>query len=249
MNSKRSCVVVFAKSPRAGRVKTRLVPPLSPHEAAELHRACLLGTLRVVLSMPGNVTKAIYWSGHRAIAVPRSLRRKIEMQSQRGADLGARMSNAMRELLGRRGFGAAVIIGGDHPTLPRKHVLQALGALRCADVVLGPSKDGGYYLVGCRRWIPEMFRRIPWGTARVFRATSTRLKQLRVPFSVLPQWYDIDRPRDLTTLRRELARRPKDSIYPSELKALLEGLDTEARRSSHRRQRRRRSRKRPLARA
>ena len=180
--------------------------------------------------------------------LPRNWRRKLQIRRQRGAALGARMSNAVAELLAG-GWGRVVIVGGDHPTLPRARLLEAFRKLERADVVLGPSLDGGYYLVGCGRWLPVMFEGIPWGTSRVFRATRMRLARLGIPMAVLRPWYDVDRPRDLARLRRELARRPRDDNYPRELKDFLERLEGRIRRSSRRLRPRRRSRKRQPGRA
>ena len=216
----RSCVVVFAKSPRLGAVKTRFTPPLSARQALELHRACLLGTLRVVLSLPSTIEKALYWSGKESFHLPRGWRPKLVVRRQRGMDLGARMSNAIAELL-ERGYERVMIIGSDHPTLARARLLEALRRLERAEVALGPSLDGGYYLVACRRWIPAMFQEISWGTSRVFRSTRARLARLGVRLSILEPWYDVDRPSDLARARRNLARRPKDRTYPIELTGFL----------------------------
>lgn len=248
MSRLHSCVVVFAKSPRLGAVKTRLIPRLSRHEALEVHRVCLLGTLRVVLSLPQHIAKAIYWSGSGAMALPPSWRRKLQIRRQRGADLGARMSHAMAEWLAA-GWGRVVIVGGDHPTLPRARLLDAFRKLERAEVVLGPSLDGGYYLVGCRRWIPALFEKIPWGTARVLRVTRSRLARLGIPTAVLRPWYDVDRAGDLVRLRRELARPPRDNNDPRELRDFLNRLEGRIRQSSRRPRRDRQNKRRQPGRA
>ena len=98
-----------------------------------------------------------------------------------------------------------VLIGSDAPTLPVAHVTAGLRALRRARVVLGPSLDGGYYLVGFRAPLPDVFTRMPWGGASVLARTLTRLRRARITPAVLPAWYDVDTPADLDLLTRHLA--------------------------------------------
>lgn len=219
----RACVVVFAKSPRLGAVKTRFTPLLSPSQALELHRACLLGTLRLALSLPHEIDKAIYWSAEPACRLPKRWRHRLKIGRQRGRHLGARMSNAVQELLDR-GYERVMIVGSDHPTLAPARLLEALRKLKRAEVVLGPSRDGGYYLVACRRWVPAMFQGIAWGTSRVFRSTRARLAREGVRLAILEPWYDLDRPSDLARARRDLARRARDWTYPIELAGFLSGV-------------------------
>src|SRR5262245_18954895 len=117
------------------------------------------------------------------------------------------MQAALLDLLPRR-YRRVVILGADSPTLPVKLVVKAVTALADRDVVLGPADDGGYYLLGARTVIPEMFRGIAWGGPRVYADTVRILKLLGAAPVELPPWHDVDTPEDLARLRAELAAWP-----------------------------------------
>lgn len=202
--------MLFARAPQRGRVKTRLVPPLTAHQALALHLACLEATARLLASLPNRIHRFLYLTGTPRRA-RRSMRRlglpaAVTVRTQRGRDLGARLERMFRELFAA-GYERVLVIGSDTPTLPRTRLLEALASLRRVEVVVGPTEDGGYYLIGCRRSpLPDIFRGIPWGTAQTFARTRARLRRTRVRFRVLPRWYDVDRPADLARLAREVAR-------------------------------------------
>jgi rSAM/selenodomain-associated transferase 1 len=123
--------------------------------------------------------------------------------AQRGATLGARMRNGVNDLI-NVGFGPIVLVGADLPTLPSTFVQDAFE--RLADpadrLVLGPAKDGGYYLIGLKRMHKELFVGIPWGTADVLRSTRAAADALNLPVSLLPTWYDVDQVTDLDSMRQ-----------------------------------------------
>jgi hypothetical protein len=152
-----TAVVVFAKAPRAGAVKTRLCPPLSPAAAARLYRCFLLDTLDRVQTLPG-VTPAVAYAPGRARAFFAAARPGMLLVPPGGGDLGARMARVVERLLGG-GFAAVVILGADSPTLPGSHLRAAVRLLgsAAADGVIGPSEDGGYYLIGLRAPCPALF--------------------------------------------------------------------------------------------
>jgi rSAM/selenodomain-associated transferase 1 len=129
---------------------------------------------------------------------------------QRPGDLGRRLALAFRDLL-QLGLGPVVVIGSDVPSLPTSVLRQALSSCEdCRlDGVIGPSEDGGYYLIGLRKPCPELFRSIAWSTSRVFEQTMLRARTQRLRIKVLPRGWDVDTPDDLQRLRRWLrARRP-----------------------------------------
>jgi hypothetical protein len=205
--------VLFARHP-AARVKTRLVPPLTPAEARRLHAACLESSLRLAASLPRRVHRWLYLT-----PAPRGTRFRLprgsRVRAQRGRDLGARLRGALRELT-RQGYARVVFIGSDSPTLPRAYLQRAFASLARADAVLGPARDGGYTLIGLRA-VPgaeEVFRGIAWGTARAFRQTLARLRRAKRRTVILPVWYDVDVPADLRRLRRELARSRSPHLAP-----------------------------------
>jgi len=207
--------VLFARHP-AGRVKTRLVPPLTPGEARRLHTACLESSLRLAASLPRRVHRWLYLTP----APPRTrfrLRRPrgFRLRAQRSRGLGARLRAALRELT-QQGYTRVVFIGSDSPTLPRVSLQRAFSSLARADAVLGPARDGGYTLIGLRAvpGIEEVFCGIAWGTARALRQTRARLRRMRQRTVILPVWYDVDMPADLQRLRREIRRSRRPHLAP-----------------------------------
>jgi hypothetical protein len=201
----KTALVVFARHPR-GRVKTRLAPALTPAAARQLHVACLESTLRVADSLPRRVARFLYLTASRR-RHDLNLPRRFRLRTQRGRDLGARLRAALRALIAA-GYRRVVFIGSDSPTLPAPRLRRALSALGRAEAVLGPARDGGYYLIGLRaKRNPStaVFRGIDWGTPRAFRQQRARLRRLQLPTVVLPAWYDVDVPADLTRLQRDVA--------------------------------------------
>lgn len=205
--SRTAALVLFARHP-SGRVKTRLVPPLTPAQALDLHTACLESTARLAAALPSTIDKWLYLTppargGRRRLRLPGGLR----LRRQRGRDLGARLQAALAELRAR-GYRRAVFIGSDSPTLAPRRLRQAFAALQRARAVIGPARDGGYYLIGLRMdaGLPRIFRGISWGTRHAFRQTLARLRRAGLRTVVLPQGYDVDVPADLKPLRRDLAR-------------------------------------------
>ena len=195
-------VVMFVREPEPGAVKTRLTPALGAAGAAALYRAftedlCAALSRRFRLALacsPGTE------SPHFA-----RLRRRygLLLLAQGTGDLGARMERVAAVALTRAS--RVVLVGSDAPTLPAARVEEALRWLRRRHVALGPSLDGGYYLLGLRAPLPEIFTHIPWGSERVLTRTLARLRTEGVSYHLLPCGYDIDTPADVAVLRRHLA--------------------------------------------
>lgn len=197
----RDCaLVVFAKAPIPGTVKTRLVPPLTHPQAARLHAAFVEDTLQKVarLEMSRYLAYAPIPRTPPLLACAR--RYRARMIAQGAGDLGARMQRVTQRLLSR--YSKVLIIGTDSPTLPGAFIDEARRQLDRADLVFGPSEDGGYYLLGQRRLCPDIFTGIGWGGPDVLAATLKKVPRERV--ALLPTWYDIDRPIDLARLRADL---------------------------------------------
>ena len=204
-------LVIFAKAPLVGQVKTRLCPPLLPEEAAELarcflvdmvERACRLPTVQVYLA----ITPAESEPAFRAL-----LPFPVEYLAQRGVSLGEREYNVFDDLL-QRGATRIVLIGSDIPTLPLSHLQEAFDHLedsRC-DAVFGPSSDGGYYLVGMRVLHPELFENIPWSTSSVMTETSAQARKYNLNVTLVSSWYDVDDKDDLSRLIIELRQLNND---------------------------------------
>ncbi len=194
-------ILIFAKSPEPGLVKTRLIPVLGPQGAAELHARLLAHTLARLA--PARLAPVELWCSPdtgRAPFPELAHRYPVRLRRQRGADLGARMLDAAASAL--RGSKAAIVVGTDCPPLDGPYVERALNLLASRDAVLGPAQDGGYVLLGLKRAAPELFSNIPWGTNRVAAITRDRLESLRWDWAELLALWDLDRPEDLKRLAR-----------------------------------------------
>ena len=191
---------VFAKEPRPGFVKTRLCPPLSPSEAADCHRAFLTDTLATQVQARGvRVVLAATPDGDCPWLREVAARFSVECVAQGRGHLGDRMRNALAR--GCRRGGSAVVIGSDTPDLPVSRVGEAFAALQSHGVVVGPSLDGGYYLIGCRAQVPPIFELdCAWGEPGVMQETRVRLQSSKHDFAELETWRDIDTFDDLRSL-------------------------------------------------
>ena len=186
-------VIVFARAPLAGAVKTRLIPRLGPEGAARLQRRLIAHAVRTVQAV-GRVelhaTRPIEWL--RGLDVP--------LRLQHGRDLGERMHHALREALRCHRF--AVLIGSDAPALRAADLRRAIRLLQAgADVVLSPAEDGGYALIAARRIAPGVFNDVDWGTRDVLARSLRNLERCRLRYRLLRSVWDVDRPEDLERLR------------------------------------------------
>jgi rSAM/selenodomain-associated transferase 1 len=179
-----------------------LVPPLSFDQAAELSRALLVDQLESLTDLR-DIHLYLAFAPENAAAIMKTLLPPCyEMFLQIGHDLGARMENCLAELR-QRGHRNILLIGGDLPPLPLDYCRQAFDFLRIERhrVVLGPSRDGGYYLVGMNGPVPELFSDMCWSHDRVLAQTTERLNRLRIEFTLLPPWFDVDCAADLDALQ------------------------------------------------
>lgn len=194
-------LLVFARYPRLGRVKTRLGSAFSPRESLVLYTAFLLDTLErtALLDVPRHLFLADCTEGE-AHTFEASTRRfgPCRVHLQEGDDLGQRMWNAYQSVRSQR----VVFIGADSPTLPLSYVSEAFEALHGRPVAIGPVADGGYYLLGLAAPKRELFHDIDWGTQAVLRQTLERLQSQE--YVLLPPWRDVDTVEDLPDLRRDL---------------------------------------------
>jgi uncharacterized protein len=205
MDSARVAVAIMAKAPKAGAVKTRLCPPLSPEEAASLYECFLRDKVAQVRTLPGT-SGAIAFTPDDSRSLFEELAPGFRLVAQRGDDLGSRLLNTLDTLL-RDGDAAAVAIDSDTPNLPTDFLRQAVDLLasRVPDVVLGPSDDGGYYLIGMRHPWPMLFDNMPWSTPAVLPETLRRAEAKGLRVVCLPPWFDVDTPADLERLIAALA--------------------------------------------
>jgi rSAM/selenodomain-associated transferase 1 len=201
-----NALAIMAKAPLAGAVKSRLVPPLTSEQAADCYRALLHDQLDHLRDFAG-AARYLFFAPADAEPVLRRLGgADYAYHAQSDGDLGARMGQVFRDLwsMGHRNI---VLIGSDLPALPRAIIEQGFKQLAAMahGVVLGPSQDGGYFLVGMNRPTPEIFADMTWSHQQVFSNTCAKLDNLKIPYTVLPSWFDVDRVEDLPRLR-SLAR-------------------------------------------
>jgi len=196
-------LIVFAKRPAPGRVKTRLTPPLSPEDAAELYRRMLLDLLAKAGQMADVHRLVFYEQGAGASEFFADTVGKGESYPQEGEGLGERLTAAFDRAFGL-GYGAAAVIGTDSPHLPVAFMARAfelLDDLR-VDAVFGPAEDGGYYLLAMKRLHRELFEGIAWSTPEVLKESLARAAAAGITTALLPLWHDVDTAADL--LRPEL---------------------------------------------
>jgi len=210
-------VYVVAKAPRPGAVKTRLSPILGPERAAALARGFLLDTLAIVRDANGVAARVVCPDPADGLAI-RELVGEVDLLCQRGDGLGAALEECFQAGL-TGGFSRVAVLGSDSPTLPSWVVGRSFASLDACEVAIGPTEDGGYYLLAARAAYPTLFREMVWSTDSVFRETLARCEAAGLRTTVLPTWYDIDTPDDLERLRRELAAGPSD-LAPHTRRAL-----------------------------
>ncbi|HWP42416.1 MAG TPA: TIGR04282 family arsenosugar biosynthesis glycosyltransferase [Blastocatellia bacterium] len=204
-----SCALgVMIKAPQAGAVKTRLVPPLEPCEAAALNICFLRDTaanIADVVSKKSADGIAVYTPVGAEALFKGLLPEGFMLLAQRGDTFGERLSHAAEDLLSI-GYRSLCLIDSDSPTLPPGVLASAVDALeRDGDrVVLGPADDGGYYLIGLKRPHRHLFTGIEWSTPRVLSQTIERAAETGLEVRLLPAWYDVDEAQSLGRLCYEI---------------------------------------------
>jgi uncharacterized protein len=196
-------LAVMTKAPQAGKVKTRLTPPLSSEEAAALNTCFLRDTAAAIAKTAEHRLArgiAVYTPVGAEAAYVGILPREFELVPQRGDAFGERLVFATEDLL-QLGFESLCLIDSDSPTVPKEAFAEAVSLLSepSDSVVLGPSDDGGYYLIGLKKLHRQLFGGIDWSTDRVLEQTIQRAREIDLPVHLLPTWYDVD---DRATLNR-----------------------------------------------
>lgn len=203
----RCALAVMTKVPRAGYVKTRLVPPLTPEEAAELNVCFLRDTAEAIQQACGFSAAgvAVYTPVGFEAAYDDILPSEFQLLPQRGDGFGERLAFAAEDLF-RCGFSSVCLIDSDSPTVPAEAYVQAIALLAQPNdcVVLGPSDDGGYYLIGLKKFHRRLFEQIDWSTDRVFTQTRCRAEELSLEVAKLSNGYDVDDSASLSRLCEEL---------------------------------------------
>jgi rSAM/selenodomain-associated transferase 1 len=192
-------ILLFAKEPLAGTVKTRLVPALTPEEAADLAAAFLRDLHATLLGVPGAEVVVALTDESSAEAVERLLGPGVRFARQGEGDLGERLARATGAAFAR-GRGPVAVVGSDHPDLPGELVAQCLEDARNGRIGWIPTEDGGYAALALPRPLPSLFEGIPWSTTKVEAATRARAAELGIALKNRGRWYDVDRIEDLARL-------------------------------------------------
>lgn len=194
------CILMFVKNPEEGMVKSRLASSIGDTVALDLYRCFVRDLMAMMIRTgyqyvvffhpPDSRKKIVQWLGDTHLLLP-----------QTGENLGERMKNAFFEVFSK-GYQNAILIGSDSPDLPGTLIEEAFLSLRDNGAVIGPSLDGGYYLIGFRAdtFLPEVFDQMPWSTQEVFTRTIDILQEEDFPIHILPQWRDVDTFNDLKAL-------------------------------------------------
>lgn len=192
-----NALIIFAKQPAPGVVKTRLSPPLTPEEGAELYRCMLRDTIATAASLPDLQLSIHYQDDPGAAAYFAGIAPGVAGYPQRGDDLGSRMRDAFARHF-RQGFRRVAVIGSDSPDLPGDYILKAYELLDGgADAVFGPAEDGGYYLLAMGMLREKLFYGLPWSSGELLRASLERAGEAGLRVSLLPEWRDLDTYDDL----------------------------------------------------
>jgi len=189
----KNLLMIFIKNPVAGEVKTRLGASIGSTNALQVYKKLLSHTREIAVQV--KCDREIWYSSmiDRRDSWNSDL---FEKKLQQGRNLGVRMSGAFQQAF-EAGYEKAVIIGSDCPELEPQHIEDAFDALRSQDAVIGPSEDGGYYLLGMKKYTPEIFSDIEWSTSSVFEETKRHFEQLGLTCKTLEVLNDIDTIEDL----------------------------------------------------
>lgn len=204
-----NCVLFFVKHPAASRVKTRLAEQIGQDVATDLYKSFVADILTTLHAISVNF-KIVFYPPDAENKIQQWLGEEYSYSPQVGKDLGQRMKKAFLQAFSD-GFDKVVLIGSDIPDLPADYLELGFKALETNDVVLGPSSDGGYYLIGFSKeaFLPDVFEGITWSSADVFEQTLNILKKHEQRVYLLPQWHDVDTWADLN----ELVERNKSTAF------------------------------------
>jgi rSAM/selenodomain-associated transferase 1 len=194
-------IIIFARYPEPGKVKTRLAVDLGPEKTADLYRLFVERTLKNLREIKCQKHLFYFPSNCEAEFKKWLADFDLKFHSQCEGNLGKKILNAFKQIAAS-GAAKILVIGTDSPDLPSEYINRAYAELDQNDVVIGPTRDGGYYLIGFarNRLLPEAFAGISWSTSKVFAQTMKCLQEKQQRVGVLPEWYDIDNLDDLGKL-------------------------------------------------
>ncbi|MBA3664680.1 MAG: TIGR04282 family arsenosugar biosynthesis glycosyltransferase [Bacteroidetes bacterium] len=193
MTGDKALIIIFIKNPVAGKVKTRLAKTIGDEKALSIYNNLLEHTRTVTRKL--NCDKIVFYSDFINNADDWDQNHFLKAR-QEGNDLGERMSNAFNFAFST-GYKKPLIIGSDCPDLNQEHIEKAFQHLNESEVVLGPAKDGGYYLLGMNQFYPELFSNKRWSTEHVMKDTLADISRLNLSVRLLPELTDIDEEKDM----------------------------------------------------
>ncbi len=194
-----NCLIIFTRYPEPGKTKTRLIPALGAEQAAKLQQTFTESTIQNAQTLSNSVQIEVHFAGGTTRKMQDWLGQNLILKPQSQGDLGQRMAASFQQAF-ESGNQRVVIIGIDCPELTPLLLEKAFTLLQNQDLVLGKALDGGYYLIGLQRLIPELFQNIPWGTHTVLQQTVEIAESLKLDLAYLPLLRDIDTPEDLAYL-------------------------------------------------
>jgi rSAM/selenodomain-associated transferase 1 len=210
----RGAVVVMAKAPREGHVKTRLGGVYSPSEVVQLSECMLRDTLALVQALP-RVHAAVMCPSEDVAEIAARLPAGVHVIGQDGQGLAAALASVFKRFVAD--FRRVIAVDSDSPHLPPAILESALAQLDTNDVIVGPTEDGGYYLVGASAMHPRLFDSAPLGTCNAFDALRHNARALGLSVGVTQSWYDVDVPADVCRLAADLridpARAPRTAAF------------------------------------
>ena len=197
-------IIMMVKAPLPGFAKTRLTPPLTTVDAAALSLCFVQDVVTSALTVGANLIVAFTPAEGRSV-LGAALPQNVLWLQQQGANLGERLDSVINHAA-ESAFSPIVVLGADSPTIPPSLIENALHVLTtgAAEIVLGPTTDGGYYLIGFRKPDSAVLRNVTWSSPSTFEQTVRNIKQLELSLFTLPQWYDVDTFADLNFLANEL---------------------------------------------
>jgi rSAM/selenodomain-associated transferase 1 len=196
LKNRTDSIIIFVRYPRKGQVKTRLAETTSSEFALNFYKLCAENLIRNIKKVP-SVNRCIFYSNkNEKLEVINWLGSKLLFAPQEGDGLGSRMKNAFEKVFSA-GSQKVIIVGTDIPELSKEIIMKAFEMLDSYDVVIGPAKDGGYYLLGMKKMNAELFEKIEYSTSSVLSETMTKIKELNLYYHLLPELNDIDTEKDL----------------------------------------------------
>ncbi|WP_138431980.1 TIGR04282 family arsenosugar biosynthesis glycosyltransferase [Fodinibius saliphilus] len=196
-SSEQDVLLIFIKNPEFGKVKTRLAKSVGPETACLVYEQLLEITRNVTSKV--NCDRQLWYSEY-IDNDDRWSEEHYRKKLQHGQNLGERMSNAFEQAF-MEGYEHAVIIGSDCAALKKSHLVNAYSILQNHDVVIGPSQDGGYYLLGMNQYLPDLFENMEWSTPSVYDETIRRIKRMNLMYEAVEELNDIDTEKDLMESR------------------------------------------------